>query len=81
MWQRQVDLSLNLSLKYQQSDDTCVSDDEDDAGGDVIGAKDGDPVVVRVSDGELPLCHVQQRDGSDHLQQTRSGFKTSSMLR
>ena len=57
-----------------RDDDTCVSDDEDDAGGDVIGAEDGDPVVVRVGDGELPLGHVQQRDGSDDLEQTRSGF-------
>ena len=37
---------------------TCVSDYENDAGGDVIGAEDGDPVVVRVGDGELPLGHV-----------------------
>ena len=57
---------------------TCVSDDKDDAGGDVIGAEDGDPVVVRVGDGELPLCHVQKRDGSDNLEQTRSGLKQVS---
>ncbi len=51
----------NVSKTYVATGhDTCVSDDEDDAGGDVVGAEDGDPVVVRVSNGELPLCHVQE---------------------
>ena len=39
---------------------TGVPDDDDDAGCDVIGAEDGDPVVVGMGHGELPLPDVQE---------------------
>ena len=46
---------------------TGVPDDNDDPGCDVIGAQDGDPVVVGVGDGELSLADVKQRDWTDNL--------------
>ena len=48
---------------------TGVPDDNDDPGGDVIGAKDRDSAVVGVGDRELPLADVQQRDGANNLKQ------------
>ena len=59
---------------------TGVPDDNYDPGCDVIGAQDGDPVVVGVGDGELSLTDVQQRDWTDNLKQEEYHLSQPEML-
>ena len=59
---------------------TSVPDNNDDPGRDVIGAQDGDPVVVGVGDRELSLADVQQRDWTDNLKQEEYHLSQPEML-
>ena len=51
---------------------TCVSDDDDEVGGDLVGADERDLVVVRVGHGELPLEDVEEAHGAAHLRLERA---------
>ena len=44
-----------------------MSDNDDDVGGDIIGAQQGDLVVMRIRDGILPLRHIEQACWPQHL--------------
>ena len=56
-----------IKLSQAEGPTAGVSDDHDDVGGDVIAAHHLDLVVVGVGHGELPLAHVEEAGGPEHL--------------
>ena len=51
---------------------TRVSEYDDVTGGDVVRSEDGDLVVERVRDGELPPEDVEEAEGADDLRLHRA---------